>query len=94
VATGGVVTTCVIKALGCTIQIPAGMEKQPGSNEGRNVGLGEIKLENTTKQPLNQIDKANIKGIQTLSSGGLCPSNNETSTLTGLEFEVEGAKAV
>jgi hypothetical protein len=95
-ATGGVVTPCIIKveALGCTILVPAGMEKSPQSNEGLNVGLKEVELENNVN---NQKDKVNISGqiLAILAAGGGgCPATNSTASLTGLEFEVEGAKAI
>jgi hypothetical protein len=105
VATGSVAKACIIKANNCTIQIPAGMEKEPGSNKGINVGLKEIKLENTATQPQNQIDKVNIngggeggaagEGVFSIASGSECLlSTNEEAKLEGLEFEVEGARAI
>jgi hypothetical protein len=102
VANGGVVTECVVKvneesgATFCEIRVPAGLETSPQSNKGHNVGLAEIKLENIGLN--NQLDKTNVTGVQTLRGAGsktLCPiANNETSKLEGLEFEVEGAKAI
>jgi hypothetical protein len=95
VATGGVVTLCVVKAGPCVIQVPAGMEKQAGSNEGVNVGLKETKLVN--KENI-QLDEVSVGGIQALRGSGslsTCPlSNNETAELKGAVIEVIGAKAV
>jgi len=96
VATLGVVTQCqiTIDSL-CILHIPAGMEKQQGSNAGQNVGLNEVKLANSGN---NQLDEVNVKGILAeLASGSskLCPfKTNETFELKGAEFEVIGATAV
>ena len=96
VATAGVVTQCQITVDSlCIIHIPAGMEKQQGSNEGRNVGLNEVKLATSGS---NQLDEVNVKGILAeLASGSskLCPlKTNETSELKGAEFEVVGVTLV
>jgi hypothetical protein len=105
-ATGGSVNTCVITTEICVLQIPAAMEKAPGSNEGINVGLKEISLENNAAKT-NQIDRVNIKsggtgqlageGIMVQRGSGsktLCPiSSNEEGELLGLEFEALGIKA-
>lgn len=99
-ATGGVVTPCLVKiGIGvanlCEVQVPAGMEKQAGSNEGQNVGLLETKL---SEVGANQLDKVNTKGILAYSVGknSLCTLTHSTNTaeLVGLEFEAEGVKAV
>ncbi|HEV3071427.1 MAG TPA: hypothetical protein VGY76_08390 [Solirubrobacteraceae bacterium] len=92
-ATAGVVTACRIEVAICTIIVPAGMEKQQGSNEGINVGLKEVKLENSGS---NQIDKANVTGVRAeKQANALCPlATVGAASLTGFVFTVEGAKAV
>ncbi len=98
-ATGGVVTTCVVKAGPCVIQVPAGMEIEPGSNKGINVGLPETELKNKVNgQEFTQFDKVATKGVLAQRGSGsnaLCPVvTNENSELKGLEFELQGVKAV
>jgi hypothetical protein len=92
-ATAGVVTACRIEVSICTIIIPAGMEKQQGSNEGINVGLKEVTLSNSGS---NQIDKVNVTGIRAeKQANALCPLPTlGEASLTGFVFTVEGAKAV
>jgi hypothetical protein len=107
-ATGGVISTCIVRIPGlCELQIPAGMEKQPGSNQGINVGLKEITLENVKG---GQIDKVNAhtggldqKGeftdgiyanVRKLSANCVLPNLITNAELLGLEFEAEGASAV
>jgi len=102
-ATGGVSTMpCVIKTSICLIQVPVGMEKSQNSGTGINVGLKTVELSNVGS---NQLDKAKITeggegqlgtGIFAQSSGAFCPlaASSGTGTLTGLEFEAEGVKAV
>ena len=110
-ATGGIITGCFVK-IGpekeplCEIQVPAGMEKQPGSNEGINVGLKEIKLSNVGK---NVLAKANINGgglaqkgertgkifAYSVGKNALCPlsKHTEEATLEGLEGEANELEA-
>jgi hypothetical protein len=108
-ATGGVVTPCLI-TVGegasplCALQVPAGMEAQPGSNEGINVGLTKTILENKLE---NQFDKVATKeggkgsapgeGVYVVQQGthALCPvTTNEEGELTGVELEAEKVNAV
>jgi len=97
IATGGVVTGCLLKIGSlCEVQVPPGMEKAPESNEGINVGLKEITLENIGK---NQLDLVNVKGsiyANSIGKNALCPLPKPitTGSLVGLEFEAEGVKAV
>ncbi len=94
-ATAGVVTACRVEAANCTIIVPAGMETQQGSNEGINVGLKEVTLENSGTN--NQVDKVAVKGIRAekqLPSAGCPLTALGTASLTGMEITVEGAKLI
>lgn len=94
-ATAGVVTACRVEAANCTIIVPPGMEKQQGSNEGINVGLKEVTLENV-KGTGNQVDKVEVKGIRAEKQANAgCPLTTlGTASLVGMEFTVEGAKLI
>ena len=99
-ATAGFVTGCLLK-FGttkpplCEIQIPPGMEKAPESNEGINVGLREVSLENIGK---NQLDIVNVKEsilANSIGTNALCPlAKSFDMSIVGFELEAEGIKAV
>ncbi|HEV3072589.1 MAG TPA: hypothetical protein VGY76_14315 [Solirubrobacteraceae bacterium] len=105
-ATGGVAKIpCVVKipAIGCTIQVPTGMEAPQGSGKGINVGLKEVELSNVGSNQLDKVKITNTAGGQgQLAGEGIfaqasgCPNNNSTeeAELTGLEFEAVGVNAV
>jgi hypothetical protein len=94
-ANGGVVTTCVIKAGVCEVQIPPGMETKAESNQGINVGLAAISLENKVN---NQFDKINVTGITGYKPPNtpncVLHSKQENAELKGAEFEIIGATVV
>ena len=94
VATFGFVNPCAFKdTSGCTVQHPAGMEKGPESNEGINVGLKQIKLENKeTKSEVNQFDKALITGIRASSNCEFAETDEGEWEFPA--FELAGIKAV
>ncbi len=91
VATGAVATECVIKAGNCEVLVPAGMEKEPGSNEGFNVGLGKIELSKLGS--LNIVSVSGVKSHKPPNTPGCPLTTNQPASLTGLEFETEGAIA-
>ena len=104
-ASGGVLTTCLLK-IGiktaepiCELQIPPGMETAKESDQGINVGLEETKLENSganilatvsvTKGGTGQLGK----GVRVEVVGGKkeCPlTTNENGKLTELKAELLG----
>jgi hypothetical protein len=104
--TGGVVTPCliVIGAL-CEVQIPAGMETSSESGKGINVGLSKGLIENKGSNILGKVNAESGgtgglagEGIfaESVGKNALCTLKKvtEEATLTGLEGELEGVKAV
>jgi hypothetical protein len=96
-ATVGVVKECVLKFSVCEIIVPAGMETEPQSNKGHNVGLEAVSLVNVGVGEPNQLDKINVENIQLYkpSNTPLCPvATNAIAKLIGAEWEVIGARAI
>jgi hypothetical protein len=90
-ATGGVETECVIKAGNCELHVPAGMEKEPGSGEGINVGLHEIKFENSGNNLLGKINVTGVHAEKQPNTPG-CPllSGAHNASLSEVEGTLEG----
>jgi hypothetical protein len=93
-ATGGSVTTCIIEAGPCKITVPEGKETTAEKDEGSNVGLKAVTLED--KGTTNLFAKNNTVGVTTeVAKGTLCTlKSNSTSELKGLEGEAEGITAL
>jgi hypothetical protein len=108
--TGGVATPCLLKiGKGatplCEIQVPAGMETSSGSGKGINVGLSKGTLENKGANIFGKINAeeggtGELAGkaifAESVGKNALCTLKKvtEESTLTSLEGELEGVKAV
>jgi hypothetical protein len=95
-ALGGVVKPCVIKAGPCELTALEGKETTPEKNEGKNVGLSEIKLENKGS---NLFTIINTKGVEvevkkTTELCTLTKGTNTTGELLGVEGIAEGVTEV
>lgn len=93
--TGGVATTCEIEisTAGCTLTVPAGKETKPESDEGTNVGLKEVSLENKGE---NLFTTTSITGVtvEPNKEASCGVKTNSTSELKGLVALIEGVNAV
>jgi hypothetical protein len=92
-ATAGVVTGCRVEVPTCTIIVPAGMEKEPGSNEGINVGLKEVSLVNSGN---NMIGVGPTIGIFAYKQANAsCPlTTDQKIEVKGFEFEAKNVNAI
>jgi len=86
---GDQVTECLVKTLGCEVKIPPVTRE----TKGENWQLVGVTLENSGA---NQNDKGNVTGIKATAGGGSCllPGTDTNASLTELEWEQVGMKAV